>query len=82
MTIELLLFGAFRDWFGAPSLEIEIADGARIADLRRLLQAQWSAREAGLLAASAFASETTVLRDADPLPADAPIALLPPVSGG
>ena len=42
----------------------------------------WQGFSPALLRRSAFASETTVLREADPLPADARMAVLPPVSKG
>ena len=57
-----------------------------VADLRRALPAQFDAEHAErartLLAASAFASDSSLLRDSDPLPADGALSVLPPVSGG
>ena len=61
-------------------------EGARIADLREAVdaygKAHWPAFQPALLARSAFASDTRVLRDGEVLPADGKMAVLPPVSGG
>ena len=86
MNIQLRLFGACRDLHPEPVLQFTLADGSRIADLRRALPAQFthadSGRAAALIAASAFASDEELLRDNDPLPADGRVAIMPPVSGG
>lgn len=86
MKVVLGLFGAFREYDPAASVELEVPDGARVADLRAALdrhaRAHWPAYRPGLLKASAFASESTLLRDAEALPEGVPMAVLPPVSGG
>ena len=86
MKIELSLFGAFRDYSSAAQLNLEVADGARVAELRAALNdhgvQHWPGFKPGLLARSAFASETQMLRDAEAIPADGRMAVLPPVSGG
>ncbi|HZX80425.1 MAG TPA: MoaD/ThiS family protein [Lysobacter sp.] len=83
-TIEIQLFGALREV--APSASIAIESAAmHVGELREELAAAasaWPAPARALLPRSAFASATTVLRDADPLPDDGRLALLPPVSGG
>jgi sulfur-carrier protein len=86
MMITVNLFGAFRDYVADARVELELPDGATIADLRSALdahgRAHWSGYRPELLRVSAFASEAEVLRDRDPLPADGRLAILPPVSGG
>lgn len=86
MKVELSLFGAFRSHDPAAKLVLDVPDGGRVADLREALdrhaRAHWPAYRPELLKVSAFASETTVLRDADALPEGMPMAVLPPVSGG
>ncbi|WP_338064836.1 MoaD/ThiS family protein [Thermomonas paludicola] len=86
MKVELSLFGAFRDCDPTAQVALVLPEGARVADLRAALDAHGRARWPGfnpaLLARSAFASETRVLRDAEALPADGKMAVLPPVSGG
>ena len=86
MKVEISLFGAFREHEPSARLALEVADAARVASLREALRAHgeshWPGFRPGLLAKSAFASETTVLRDDDAIPADGRVAVLPPVSGG
>lgn len=86
MKVELSLFGAFRSHDPGAKLVLDVPEGARVADLRQALdrhaREHWPAYRPELLKVSAFASETTVLRDAEPLPAGEPMAVLPPVSGG
>lgn len=86
MKVTLSLFGAFRSFDPGAQVTLELADGACVADLRAALdaygQAHWPGFSPGLLQRSAFASDTTVLRDAEALPADGRMAILPPVSGG
>ena len=86
MRVALSLFGAFRDYQPTAQLTLDVADGARVADLREAVasygQAHWPTFQPALLARSAFASATCVLRDGDGIPADGQMAILPPVSGG
>ncbi|MDR1076013.1 MAG: MoaD/ThiS family protein [Xanthomonadaceae bacterium] len=86
MKVQLRLFGAFRAYDSAALVELDLADGARVNDLRAALaqhgQDRWQGFNPGLLRCSAFADEQSVLHDSDPLPADGRVAVLPPVSGG
>ena len=70
----------------AGHIDLELPDGALVADLRVAVdiygRQHWPTFRPGLLKASAFASETTLLRDRDAIPADGKMALLPPVNGG
>ena len=81
MLVAVKLFARARDLAGAESVSIEMPDQATVADLRNQLGSVYPALK-GLLARSAlavnneFADETTIL------PANAELALLPPVSGG
>ncbi|MFT3805682.1 MoaD/ThiS family protein [Arenimonas sp.] len=85
MRIELELFGALRGVEPHDRLVLEV-DGACVADLRRAVAthaaANWPGIAPGLLQRCAFATPTQVLRDAEPLPPDGRMAILPPVSGG
>lgn len=86
MKVEVKLFGAFRDHQPDGCVHLELAPGARVDDLRLALEAyasaHWPAFCPKLLKYSAFASEKVVLREADPVPEDGRMAVLPPVSGG
>lgn len=81
MKINLLLFGSLREAAGESRLEVELADGTTLADLR-----QWLADRNPLvdklgdrLAGSInmeIADQADVLKDGDE------VAFLPPVAGG
>lgn len=85
MRFEIQLFGALREVEPGGRLVLE-APASDVGGLRAALAAHaggaWPEGPRALLARSAFASETSILRDADPLPEDGRLALLPPVSGG
>jgi len=86
MKIELSLYGACRDLHRGPLLQVDLRDGSRVGDLRRVLPEHLGlddpTRARALIGASAFATDDDVLRDSDPLPPDGRLAILPPVSGG
>ena len=86
MNIELRLFGAFRDYDSSACIYVEVPDGARVADVRAVLdaygRAHWPGFQPALLQRSALASHDAVLRDHEPVPDDGRMAVLPPVSGG
>ncbi len=81
MIVRVHLFAGARDLAGADVLAVEVPDGARVADLRQAL-ASLQPRLASLLEHSALAVHDEFADDSAFLPADAEVALLPPVSGG
>jgi molybdopterin converting factor subunit 1 len=81
MKVVVQLFARARDLAGAPTLEVEVPAGATVADLRRILTSACPAL-ASLLPRCAVAVGDDFAADDLPLGASAPIALLPPVSGG
>ncbi len=76
MQISVRLFAILRELLGADELELELADGASVADLLASLPEQ--ARRLPLVVAvnRVYAQPETVLHAADE------VALVPPVSGG
>ena len=81
MKIQLLLFGSVREAAGESRLEVDLADGATVADLRAWLAERNEAVEklGDRLAASInteLAQPGDVLEDGDE------VAFLPPVAGG
>ena len=81
MKINLLLFGSVREAAGTSKLEVELADGASVADLRIWLAERNPVVEklGDRLAASInteMAQAGDVLEDGDE------VAFLPPVAGG
>lgn len=85
MDIDLELFGALRGLEAGDRVVLSVG-GGYVADLRAALLAyaiaNWPSASAGILTSCAFATSSEILRDAQPLPADGHMAVLPPVSGG
>lgn len=85
MDVELELFGSLCDLEPGGRLRLTTSVG-RVADLREALvrhaAANWPQLPPGLLGQCAFATTSTVLRDAEALPGDGRMVVLPPVSGG
>lgn len=81
-SINVRLFGAFRQSHPESSLTVEIPEQGRVADLRQAMEAALESENArSLLKASAFATDTAVLDDQDPVPEQG-VSILPPVCGG
>lgn len=81
MKQKVLLFARARDLAGADHIEIEIADGARIGEVRSELLNRFSGLQSlagSLLIAmnNRYASDETIVETG------AEIACFPPVSGG
>jgi molybdopterin synthase catalytic subunit len=75
MQVHVRLFAGLKERAGAASLELELPDGARVADA--LEQLEW------LTAGSAVMAINREYADADtPLHPGDELALIPPVSGG
>ena len=81
MKLEVKLFAVARQRVGADSVTIEVADDARVSDVRQALSQQYPAlsdvmRLMMVAVATDYASDDTPLRPGQE------IALIPPVSGG
>lgn len=82
-TVDVRLFGAFRQFGSAPTLRVTLPRDATVADLRASVADLLPGDNAhSLLLASAFSTDDRMLDDADALPADDEFAVLPPVCGG
>ena len=81
MTLRVRLFARAKDLVGADSIGVEAPPGTTVGELRRRLGSEYPAL-AGILAHSLLAVNEEFADDTLPLPADAEVALLPPVSGG
>lgn len=81
MIISIRLFARARDLAGSDVLNVELAEGATIAELRRRLADDYPAL-ASLLQRSALAVANDFADDSRILSANDEVAVLPPVSGG
>ena len=82
--IRIKLFGGFRQLRSESTLVVDLESASTVADLRSRIARVFRDDEnaLGLLKASAFATDSRVLDDAESVPGDAELALLPPVCGG
>ena len=79
--VRVRLFARARDLAGSDRVSFLLTPGATVADLRRQLKQSLPAL-GDFLQRCAVALNNEVADDDSVLPADAEIALLPPVSGG
>jgi molybdopterin converting factor subunit 1 len=77
MRVRMLYFGVLKDVFGREGEELELAEGATVADLLR----GFRGRE-GFLDSIAVAVNREYAKGEDVLKEGDEVALLPPVSGG
>ena len=81
MNIRLRLFAVAKQAAGRDAVDLELPEGASIADLRRRLGVEVPPLS-GLVAQMMFAIGTEYADDATIIPANADVACIPPVSGG
>jgi molybdopterin converting factor subunit 1 len=81
MKVTVRFFARARDLAGADAVDLDLAEGTTVGDLRRRLAADYQ-RLAGLLERSALAVHDEFAGDGLVLSPGAEVALLPPVSGG
>lgn len=86
-TIEIRLFGAFRDLWPESSCRVEITQRATVAEVKNSLRGLLESvsprdgRIGDLISRSALATAARVLTDADEV-SGKEFAILPPVCGG
>ena len=81
MKVAVRLFAVAKQTAGRETVELELADGATIAQLRSRLAAEVPPL-AGLLGQMMFAIEARYAADEAVIPPGAEVACIPPVSGG
>ncbi len=81
MIVCVKLFAAARQIAQRDVVEIELADGASVGELRRQMAATMP-ELADLLGHVLFAIDSEYADDSIKIPAGADIACIPPVSGG
>ena len=81
MNVEVKLFAGAKQVAGRATVELTLPDNATIADVRRLLAEKFPALEP-LIRRAMFSINLGYAGDKVPIPAEAEIACIPPVSGG
>lgn len=81
MIVKVRLFAAAKEAAGKDVLEAEIAEGARVADLRQAIVVLAPPLKT-IMRHSLLAVGAEYVSDDDVLHANADVALIPPVSGG
>jgi molybdopterin converting factor subunit 1 len=79
--INILFLGPARDWAKGDNAALEVAEGATVADLRRVLAERYEGLGPALNSIR-FAVNETFVCDESVLQAGDEVALIPPVSGG
>ncbi len=79
--VHLLFFASIKERAGAPRAEVDLPEGASVADLKTLVSGRYPA--AAPLEGHALVSVNQAYAfDEDPVPDGAEVAFFPPVSGG
>jgi molybdopterin synthase sulfur carrier subunit len=81
VNVQVRLFAAARHAAGRDRIELEVAEGATVGQLRRRM-AEELPQLAGLLGRATFAVDAEYAADGDPVPPGAEVACIPTVSGG
>lgn len=81
MKVQVHLFAVAKQAAGQDRVEVEVPEGATVAELRRVL-GQAVPPLARLMPQMLFALDAEFAADAAPLRPDAVVACIPPVSGG
>jgi len=81
MRVRLKVFAAAKEIVGEGHVELELAEGSCVADLKTALVRQVQELEA-LVDRSAFAIDQQYASDDDSIPESCEVAMIPPVSGG
>ena len=81
MKVRVRLFAVAKQVAGCDCVELELPQGATIAQLRTRLSEQVP-QLSSLLGQMVFAIRTQYANDGDTIPPEADVACIPPVSGG
>ncbi len=81
MKVRVRVFALARQVTGCDAVEIELAEGAAVADLRRELATQVP-QLSGLIRQLMFAIDAPYVADETIVPPGSEVACIPPVSGG
>jgi len=81
--VTVRYFAGARAAAGIPSEDLDLADGATVADALELMAERHGEGLAKVLAACSFLLDSVTVRDrSTPLPSGAELDVLPPFAGG
>jgi len=80
-TCTVLFFATLKDRTGTRQVTLEIPDGLTVGGLKTIIRDKFPAITTALAHALIAVNREYAIDD-DPIPAEAEIALFPPVSGG
>jgi molybdopterin converting factor subunit 1 len=81
MKVDVQLFARARDLAGAPRVELDVPDAARVSDLKRALGSKFPQLSA-MLPSLLVAIDMEYANDQTSLNSESQVACFPPVSGG
>ena len=81
LTVKLLFFATLKEQAGTRQTYLELPDGSTVADLKQAVLASYP-NLTNILAVAVVAVNREFSTDGDVIPANAEVALFPPVSGG
>lgn len=81
MNLRVKLFAVAKQRIGRETIDVELADGATVANLRAAIAEQYPPL-ASVLPHARLAVDNQYADDAAGIPATAEVAVIPPVSGG
>jgi len=79
--VTVLFFATFKDLTGVKKIDVELEQGAKVADLKTQLILKYPGLEAGMSSVLVSVNREFAF-DEDSIPEKAEVALFPPVSGG
>lgn len=82
-SVTVRYFAGARAAAGVPSEDLELTDGATVADVLDLVTTRHGEKLGKVLAACSFLLDSVAVRDRTaPLPSNAELDVLPPFAGG
>ena len=81
-TITVVFFANFKEVTGIKKLELEMPAGATVGDVKQELLQRFPRLRTHFHKMTTVINKHTVVLDADPLPENAELILMPPLGGG